>query len=551
MLFLFKIKVLLIKNTLKTILKDHSLLKLIFIGTLSTLLLITSFFIIYKFFSFVKVFPFSDLLIHRSLSLFFLVIFSMLIFSVLITSLSLLYKSSEKSFLMGLPIKSSAIFKIKFAESVVLSSWAALLLCLPILVAWQISTSCSPLVYLVALFSLSFFIIICGTIGTAISLLLSSIFSLRRSHALFMGLVFLLLPFVVFVAKFGIFKETPQEAFAFFGKIIDSMGFSTHPLLPSVWFVQGIDGIRKGEWPESLFLLSLMGTTAITFYIFLSKMADSLYLRGIDLMEGSSSSSKYKEVFWIRKILFFLKPGFKALIIKDILLFLRDPLQWSQFLIFFGILFVYIPNLPLSGYEIDLPYFKSLTFFLNISAIALVVSTLTTRFIFPLISLEGKRFWIIGLSPITKKGLLLEKLFLSSFPFLLITEGLMVLLNLILKTEGLAFFLSLVMIGIMTLTLTSLSVGLGAVYPVFSKEDPSSIVSSFGGTINAIISLLYVIFSVALVAIPVQLYILHKFPYQQLVLYLIASISVFIVVSLFCSLVPMIKGIRSLEGVET
>lgn len=127
----------------------------------------------------------------------------------------------------------------------------------------------------------------------------------------------------------------------------------------------------------------------------------------------------------------------------------------------------------------------------------------------------------------------------------------MVLLNLILKTEGLAFFLSLVMIGIMTLTLTSLSVGLGAVYPVFSKEDPSSIVSSFGGTINAIISLLYVIFSVALVAIPVQLYILHKFPYQQLVLYLIASISVFIVVSLFCSLVPMIKGIRSLEGVET
>lgn len=548
---MFKIKALIIKNTLKTLLKDHSLLKLIFVGTLSSLLLFTAFFITYKFFSFVRVFPFSDLLIHRSLSLFFLVIFSMLIFSVLITSLPLLYKSSERLFLMGLPIKTSSIFKIKFAESVVLSSWAALLLCLPILIGWQVSVGCSLLVYPVAIFSLSFFVIICGVIGTAISLLLSSIFSLRRGQALFIGLFFLSLPLVIFCTKFGIFKETPQEAFAFFSKIIDSMGFSTHPLLPSVWFVEGIDGMKKGEWRESLFLLSLMATTAATFFIFLSKMADSLYLRGIDLMEGSGSSSKKREVFWIRKVLFFLKPGFRSLIIKDILLFLRDPLQWSQFLIFFGILFVYILNLPRAGYEIDLPYFKSLTFFLNISAIGLVISTLTTRFLFPLISLEGKRFWILGLAPITRKGLLLEKFFLSTCLFLLITESLMVLLNLILKTEGLAFFFSLGCIGVMTLTLTSLSVGLGAVYPVFSKEDPSSIVSSLGGTINAIISLLYVIISVALVAIPVQLYILHKFPYRQLVLYLIASISMFIVMSLFCSLVPMIKGIRSLEGVET
>ena len=547
---MFKIKALLIKNTLKTLLKDHSLLKLIFVGTLSALLLFTAFFITYKFFSFVRAFPFSDLLIHRSLSLFFLVIFSILIFSVIVTSLPLLYKSSERLFLMGLPIKISSIFKIKLAESVTLASWAALLLCLPILIGWQISTGCSILVYPAIILSLGFFVIICGVIGTAICLLLSSIFSLRKGQALFIGLFLLSLPLIIFCTKFGIFRETPQEAFAFFSKIIDSMGFSTHPLLPSLWFVRLIDGIRKGEWRESLFLLSLMATTAAVFFILLSKMADFLYLRGIDLMEGSGSSSKYKEPLWIRKILFFLNPGFRSLVVKDILLFLRDPLQWSQFLIFFGILFVYFLNLPRAGYEIDLPYFKSLAFFLNISAIALVVSTLTTRFLFPLISIEGKRFWIISLAPITRKGLLLEKLFLSSFFFLLITEPLMILLNLILKTEGLAFFFSLVMIGVMTLTLTSLSVGLGAVYPVFSKEDPSSIVSSLGGTINAIISLLYVIISVSLIAIPVQLHIGHGFSYQRLMLYLIVSISVFIVMSLFCSLVSMIKGQRSLEAVE-
>lgn len=542
---MIKLKLLIIKNTLRTIRKDHSLLKLLFVSTLSILLLVASFFLTYKFFSFIKAFPFSSLLIHRSLSLFFLVIFSLLIFSVLITSLSLLYRSSERVFLMGLPLKSSSIFKIKFAESVALASWAVLLLSLPILVAWQISMDCSPLVYPVVLFSLLFFVIICGAIGTAISLLLSSIFSLRKSQALFIGLLFLFLPFLIFITKFGIFKETPEEAFAFFSKIIDSMGFSTHPLLPSFWLVQGIEGIRKGEWKESLFLLSLLGTTAAVLFIFLSKVADFLYLRGINLMEASRSS-KCREAFWMRRPLFFLKPRFRALIIKDILLFLRDPLQWSQFLIFFGILFVYILNLPRSGYEIELPYFKSLILFLNISAIALVVSTLSTRFLFPLISLEGRRFWIIGLSPITKRDLLLEKLFLSSFLFLLITEGLMILLNLILKTPGLAFFLSLGMIGIMTITLTSLSVGLGAIYPVFSKESSSSIVSSFGGTINAILSLLYVLFSVVLIASSLQFS--RGLSYQGLLF--LPSIGAFIAMSLLCSLIPMIKGIRSLDRVE-
>ena len=37
--------------------------------------------------------------------------------------------------------------------------------------------------------------------------------------------------------------------------------------------------------------------------------------------------------------------------------------------------------------------------FLNLSVVGLLLSTFTTRFIFPMISLEGRRFWILGLLP--------------------------------------------------------------------------------------------------------------------------------------------------------
>jgi ABC-2 type transport system permease protein len=35
---------------------------------------------------------------------------------------------------------------------------------------------------------------------------------------------------------------------------------------------------------------------------------------------------------------------------------------------------------------------------LNLGAAMLILASLTTRFIYPLIILEGRRFWILGLS---------------------------------------------------------------------------------------------------------------------------------------------------------
>ena len=80
-------------------------------------------------------------------------------------------------------------------------------------------------------------------------------------------------------------------------------------------------------------------------------------------------------------------------------LFRRDPLQWSQFLIFLGLLALYFFNIRRFTYDIDYVGWVNMVSFLNLSVVGLLLSTFTTRFVFPMISLEGRRFWILGLLP--------------------------------------------------------------------------------------------------------------------------------------------------------
>src|SRR4029077_14821932 len=55
-------------------------------------------------------------------------------------------------------------------------------------------------------------------------------------------------------------------------------------------------------------------------------------------------------------------------------------------------------------------------------------------------------------------------------------------------------------ITIMTVTLNGLAMGLGVLYPNFKEENPSKIVSGFGGTFCLVLSFIYIVGSVVLLA---------------------------------------------------
>ena len=102
-------------------------------------------------------------------------------------------------------------------------------------------------------------------------------------------------------------------------------------------------------------------------------------------------------------LFFFLPRPIRLLILKDLRTFRRDPAQWSQFLIFFGLLAFYFLNIRRLGYDVQSPYWRNLVSFLNLAVTALILSTFTSRFIFPLLSLEGRNFWVLGLLPLRRE----------------------------------------------------------------------------------------------------------------------------------------------------
>jgi ABC-2 type transport system permease protein len=195
-----------------------------------------------------------------------------------------------------------------------------------------------------------------------------------------------------------------------------------------------------------------------------------------------------------------LRQDVRALLVKDIRLFWRDTAQWGQTLVLFGLLGVYIINLRHFSHQLNNPFWINLIAFLNLGACSLNLATLTTRFVYPQFSLEGKRLWIVGLAPLGLSRVLGVKFALACVASLVVTLALVWLSCRMLEmpwTRLLYFALS---VTIMTFALNALAVGLGAIYPNFKEDNPSKIVSGFGGTFCLILSFLYIAVSLALLA---------------------------------------------------
>jgi ABC-2 type transport system permease protein len=161
---------------------------------------------------------------------------------------------------------------------------------------------------------------------------------------------------------------------------------------------------------------------------------------------------------------------------------------------------VYIINLRHFSQQLTAPFWIHVVSYLNLGASALNLATLTTRFVYPQFSLEGRRVWIVGLVPLGLPKIVTAKYWLTTIGSLIVTLGLNILSCHMLKLPWERTLMFAGAITVMTLTLNGLAVGLGVLYPNFREDNPSKIVSGFGGTFCLVLSFLYIVASVVLLA---------------------------------------------------
>lgn len=442
-------------------------------------------------------------------SMFFLSLLVMLFFSTGILTYTGLFQSREAAYLLTTPASADRIFAYKFFEAMGFSSWGFLLLGSPMLVAYGITVQASAAFYGIFFLYLFAFVMVPGGLGAVAAILVANFFPRRQKTILGLGIAGLILGTVVLTMQV---VRTPGEALSsdWLGGMLQKLDWSQNPLWPSRWTSAGLIASARGDYATGLFYLRVLAAHAFLSYLIAAVVARDLYRPGYSRVQGERSSRRRTGLYALdaafHRAFFFLPRPIRLLILKDLRTFRRDPAQWSQFLIFFGLLAFYFVNIRRLSYDVQSPYWRNLVSFLNLGVTALILSTFTSRFIFPLLSLEGRNFWILGLLPLKREAILWGKFAFSAGISLVATELLVVLSDLMLRMSAAMIALHMGMVAILCLGLSGISVGLGARLPNLRESDPSRIAAGFGGTLNLLVSLVFIFSIVTSLALPCHLY---------------------------------------------
>jgi len=497
-----------------------------------------------------------SVLIGYLFSLFFMSLMLMLAFSTGIILFASLYRSDESKFLLSAPLHPETVFSYKFVEGLTFSSWAFAFLAGPMILGYGLVQKAGAGFYGTALMLFPPFIVIPGAVGAIFVLLLAAYFPRRRKSlvALFVvvGAVVAAMVGLRLFSWSRIFTRAPD---VWVQGVLRRLSFCRAPWLPSYWMSEGLMSAAEGEMGRSLFYLMELTANGMFVFAIAYFVAARKYLDGWSAVQGGRGARKYRSRGLldaaIERGLVFLPVRLRLLLAKDVKTFRRDPVQWSQFLIFFGLLGIYVLNLRNLSYNVQAPTWRNAVSFLNLAATSLTLATFTSRFIFPLLSLEGRQFWMLGLLPLKREGIILGKLVFAFCGALLVSEVLILTSDLMLAMPTRMIVIHATVLVFICMGLSGSAVGLGAAFPSPRESDPSKIVSGFGGTLNLVLSLCYIAITVGMVAVVTGAAVLRD-PRNPLPpkLWLGVMLAAVAIVTAAMTLVPLALGARAFRRME-
>jgi ABC-2 type transport system permease protein len=454
--------------------------------------------------------PFAGGIIGILFDFLFLSLFVMLFFSTGIIVYGSLFSSPETTFLLSTPARADHIFAYKFQTAMAFSSWAFLLLGGPILIAYGIVYTRSWHFFAALPVLLLGFILLPGSLGSITCFLIVNFLPQRRRQ-------FLVLVFLVLVAAVTIWGAVVARASskAFSGsrdavqELFGQFEFARSKFAPSHWLTDALQATARGGLREAALPATMTWANGLFFYLIATVSARALYRRGYNRIATGGSLRRRYGGAWLdatlARTLAFLDPQTRLLIVKDFRTFRRDPVQWAQVLIFAGLVLLYVVNsrqFTQVGIGEQFAHGVSL---MNLCATAMLMCAFMGRFIFPLMSLEGRKFWILGLLPMSRDRLLWGKFYFAAVGALIVSLWLVVVSDLLLGVDPVSIALHLVNVIVLAVGLSGMSVGLGAAMPNFRETDPSKIAVGFGGTLNLIAGLMFLLVSIGLISAPYHL----------------------------------------------
>ena len=484
------------------------------------------------------------------LTFFFLALTGMLAFSTAILCYGSLFKHAESAYLLATPLHLRDVVIVKYIECLVLASWSLLLLGFPLMLAMARMSNESWSFYPLFIGLFLLFIPVPGALGLLLSWAIVMVFP-KSPKRTALGIVVVL----ALLATWWMWDviATPVTSKAWLMRFYDRISLARSALLPSEWVAKGLDFARHGESDKAGFYLMVMLANALFASVVAINIVWPRLIQAFTRAQGSSGrrlTPSSRILGWVAEVLFVYLPGKQRLLAaKDLKSFFRDPLQWSQMAILFGLLTFYVLNVPRMWNDYSEPWLLLLIAFLNLTAVSLILATFTSRFVFPLVSLEGQQLWLLGLLALRRRRMVTGKFLYALTLTLVAAMAVMGVSAVRLELSQPLVITHLVSIASICVGLCGVSIGMGAKMPVFNERNPGRIAGGFGGTVSLLIS-------VALVAVslmPVGLMTLHESKVgfcDTFSPWMVAALVAVVLINAITAMITMTVGIRHFERSE-
>lgn len=494
-------------------------------------------------------------LLHRFIFVVLFIFFMTVNIGNIVVSYSTFFKTKEVGFLLTMPISFSKIFLIKFLDNFFYSS-STLLIMVTAALAGYTGYFGLQLYFIpfAVLFLILPFMLIAGTLGAVVLLVIMRFavtFGIRNV------LLSISILYTTAIILFYIFSSPVQlvtNVFEYFPNLNNYFGFLESPivkLLPNHWVADALYWISSGRFIAAGWYIYLLIAVSILFFLFAVYLARKWFYKAwlVFLNLSNEFSVKKKNngnTFFSFENNSALKPRREALVKRELLLFIREPSQWTHFIIMLFLITIFILSISnidvmiLNAYDI---YLKTLIYLIIYLFNVFLIASMSLRFIFPLVSLEGETIWKIRSAPLNYKKLMLTRLFIYFSVIFVIGQ----LLNFVSNYQ---FSIMLTLISqlntaFVTITLVSLNFGMGAAYANYKEKNPIRVASSQGASLTFLFTIIYLVFLVILLFAPLTnyFYAMDKGSFASLTQLLYTSV-ILGMISLIVSYLSISKGVR-------
>ncbi|MGM0442346.1 MAG: putative ABC exporter domain-containing protein [Elusimicrobiota bacterium] len=493
----------------------------------------------YRILTYVKDTPIVGMaLASRLIGTIFLALFILLVYSAVVSSFSVLYFSEDNNFLFVSPFNQGGIIIGKLIKNTVYASWMSLVVIVPLFVVLAILFNLTLPGWFITIISVILYFFSAASLAMLFTVSVVKIFPARKiKDFMIVGLVILATGFYVLVRMLDLEQILRPGRGSLAAEYLASFELPRAVFLPPHWVSKIVVNFmnERSGWIVPFFIVLGFAVLFFMVYYFVSKK----YFYSSWEKVQSEEKRRYKNK----------KFGTSPLLAKDVRTFFRDTRQWTQLLLVLALVVIYLFNiykLPL-----DIPHVHYLIGFLNIGMIGFVIASVGLRFTYSSISLEGKYFWIIMSSPYSVKNILKKKYIENIIPVLTMSMTLVIISNYILDVSGFLNILSGITVFALTWGITSLGMGMAAIYPKFNASNPAEIEASWGGLMYMIYSFFYIGLTLSLEAVWVRMYFLNQVRGEEIyypVVWIVVAL--LIILNIFVNIIPLKIGLNKLGSLE-